>query len=156
MRNKLFAVAFAVAVFGIGEIASAAVTKAWYDPATGNVTIRDIEAGKLIGGIQVKGANLDIDPAPDALGGFVDTSISGEISWLFFTPKTADTNLGNVFPTGLTKSALDSGYFAGLVVQGSGNPDPVGVPFAVPEPASIAMAGLAMIGCLAARRRVNG
>jgi hypothetical protein len=154
MRNTLIAVVFAVIASVVAQSASAQGT-AVYDPATGNIKLTGV-AG--VGGIQVKGPNLDLDPAPDALGGFVDTGISGEISWLFFTPKAGEVGLGNLFPTQLRQNVLDSSYFAGVVIAGSGVETPVGLQItgglpAIPEPASIAMASLGVIGFLAMRRR---
>lgn len=153
MRNKMIAVAFALAFSAVAQMASAQGT-AVYDPATGNIRLMGVSG---VGGIQVKGPSLDLDPAPDALGGFVDSSIAGEISWLFFTPKAGEVDLGNLFPTQLFQTDIDASYFAGVVIAGSGNEVPVGLPISgglnIPEPATFAMAGLGMIGFLAVRRR---
>lgn len=150
--RKIYALVAAVVVAGLAANAVAA-PMAVYDPASGGISLNEVAN---VGGISLKGPNLRTNPAPDALGGFVDTSIAGEISWLFFVPKNGNVPLGNLLPAGLLQSTLASQYFAGVVIQGSGVADPQALPLTggiIPEPGTFAMAGLALVGVVGAARR---
>ena len=137
--------------------------QAVYDPATGNVVIEGIDG---IGGIQFRSdENAGTDTLnggeADNNGGFVTPTSEQQLDWLFFDPggKSSPINLGNVAPTGLFQDRLDNNYFLGVVITGSGVSDPRANPVPIvggniiPEPTTVLLAGMGLVGLMAGRRR---
>lgn len=147
---------FAVAVALMSAGSAIAQESAVYDPATGNVVLNG--AGN-VGGIRADGPGVPVNPA-NSLGGFA-TPGADTVSWLFFSPLNGDGfNLGNIFPTQLEQTALDANYFVGVVITGSGISDPRGIEITgglttvIPEPATMVLAGMSLLGLVAVKRRL--
>jgi hypothetical protein len=152
--TKTFALILAaITLIGAGSRQAAAqafsLATAGYDPQSGDVVVKTND-NILFGGMLLKGPNLIIEPSPDPLGGFVDVSIPGEISWLLFRPKTGEIPLGRLLPPGLSLATLNSDYDIRIDVQGSEYPEGYRFPFVlleVPEPSACGLllcSGLAL------------
>ncbi len=135
-----------------------------YDPATGAINFMNVT--DLVGlRINANDASLIGGQATDlggaAAGGFgvVNDQAPNFIEWGNLTGMTfADEFSGNIFPTGLLQTQIDAAYEA--VFRSSAAPT-VDVSFAitgglgttVPEPTTMVMAGLGIIGLVSRRRR---
>jgi len=131
-----------------------------YDPVTGDVTI-DWEGNTLISYV-LKNATNSFIPGNHStilLGSF-PTATSNELSesTSFAEPGVTTRSMGNVFPTGLDLTGLQSMLTVNSIILSLGGPQ---IPFdlvvlgpAVPEPSTWALAAMAMLGLgLIARRR---
>lgn len=91
-------------------------------------------------------------PAPTA-GGNPD-----ELNWSIFDTNTGDGNIPGVFPYHMARVLYTPGG-SGVVTAKMFDTTNAGVgesftaPYGIPEPASVALAGLAMVGIMAIRRR---
>ena len=148
---------------------SAFAASAVYDPATGSISIDDLSGlSGDVGGIQLLtsdngGSDPLVEGNADALGGLLSSTGDQQLNWLFLqakTPADAPLSLGNVAPTGVLQSAIEANYFLGLVISGSGVADPRANPVpitggldVIPEPATMMLAGVCLVGCVATRRR---
>jgi hypothetical protein len=145
-------VAFAIAVFAFAQNVQAQES-VMYDPATGAVTFMALENA---GALQLGGPGVPATD-PDPAGGLVE--VNGEmVTWAFLLgSKNGDLPAGELLPAGLFQDQLDGDYIAGVVITGSGNPDMRPIPFTggliIPEPTTLLLAGLGMIGLVAMRRR---
>jgi len=172
--NRGFAtVALLVATMFLASPALATVTPAGdldpaipdliYDSATGDVTI-DWEGNTLISYVLKNGSNSFIpgNHSTILLGSF-PTATSNELSesTSFAEPGVTTRSMGNVFPTGMNLTGLQSLLTVNSIILSLGGPQ---IPFdlvvindapPVPEPAAIAMAamGLLGIGLIGWRRR---
>ncbi len=133
-----------------------------YDPVTGEVVI-DWDGNTLISYVLKNATNSFIPVAhSNILLGSFPTKTSNELSesTSFAEPGVTTKSMGNVFPTGLDLSGLQSMLTVNSIVQNLGGPQ---VPFdlvvlgpAVPEPSTAilaATAGLAGLSALRKRRR---
>jgi len=148
--RSFFSVALSLSLFCFASDANAQFVE--YDPATGNVTFQELNN---VGGIRLVGPGVPVVD-PDGLGGFPDTSIANEVSWLFFTAKNGELDMGNLFPTGLWVHEIEADYSAFFVITGGGGaqePAPIlgGI---IPEPSTMLMAGMGMLGLVLRRRRL--
>ncbi|MCG8448946.1 MAG: PEP-CTERM sorting domain-containing protein [Pirellulales bacterium] len=140
-----------------------------YDKGTGNVRVR--ADGATIGSFNLQSAgnfsppadfsDLDNDVLGGALTGLTDNDnnqigwISGAVTSGIGFDGPADADLGNVFPTGLTLTGLQSlltnnAWASPVGVSGSGAFDLQ----VVPEPASMLLLGLGGLALAGIRRRV--
>jgi len=142
----------------IGTSAAFAQESVEYDPATGNIVFKDLDNA---GSLQVRGPGVPAN-TPGDLGGLVETDeMLNQVTWAFLLgSKNGDLDGGPVFPTNLLQSTLDSDYFAGVVITGSGNSNFRQLPISggldvIPEPSTLLLSSLGLVG-LAFRRRRNG
>ncbi|HCK42630.1 MAG TPA: hypothetical protein DHW22_13475 [Planctomycetaceae bacterium] len=162
MKRNFFVMLALSAVFLVNSASAALV--ATYDPANGEVTFSDVSA--LVGlrinasdASLIEGAATNLDGAASGFFGVVNDSAPNFIEWGNLTGMTfADEFSGNIFPTGLLQTQIDAAYEA--VFRSSAAPT-VDVSFAitgglgttVPEPTTMVMAGLGIIGLVSRRRR---
>ena len=152
--RKIASLLVAAVVVSICSVASATPT-AYYDPATGSLTIKT-DPGVALGVVNFKSAAGTLSaPAANVLPGVnKDTGDLPNFLVLFNAPASEQGGfgheLGNIVTPGTPISDLSLGYF---VQFGSGAEQVGNVELRVPEPATLAMAGLGLIGIVAAARR---
>ena len=163
---RKFALAL-VAVFALAQTAQAAPIQGIIEAATGATTLRGF-TGEVFGAL--RGPEASLTPAGALPSGTLtlDATLPGEIAYLGLSGINGEINVGNVVKTGLTdfsafKVAYQTSFTSDLVELG--NPTIVAsiaaIPagqaglfvVAVPEPATLALAGMAVVGLVAVRRR---
>ncbi len=160
MRNIL---TLTIALTGLCLVAGDALAQtAVYDPATGSIVLNGLDN---VGGIQLSttdngGADSLVEANGQALGGFLSATGGQQLDWLFFSAlNDGPFDLGTVAKTGLLQTAIEANYFLGVVITGSGDSDPRNNPIAitgglvVPEPATMMLVGMGLIGFIGTRRR---
>lgn len=154
MRNLLIALTVS-AITAVAAQTANAQAQGIYDPDTGDLVISGFSN---LGGLRLAGPGVPAN-SPDALGGFADESIPGEVSWLFFAPKNETLGVGPLLPTDLFQSQFDQDEYQAFWVEtgAGGNQVPIaitgGLTEVIPEPGTIALAGLGLIGLGLVRRR---
>lgn len=125
---------------------------ATYDPTSGSITLTGFG---LISGIGLFANHNDGEDdlftasANDfGMTAIVGVSSSQIINWLFFEPFGDLHPLGEVAMTGLLQTTLDEHYFLNVQISGAGDvvtrvPITGGL---IPEPSTMALAGLAILG----------
>lgn len=163
---RKIALAF-VAVLALVQVAQAAPIQGIVDPSTGATTISGF-TGEIFGAL--RGAETSLVPASALANGSytLDATLPGEIAYLGLGGIQGTLNVGNVVKGGLTVAdlaALKVAYqvsFTSEVVElpaqfvTSTAQIPAGVAglfVLVPEPATMALAGMGLIGLIAVRRR---
>ena len=154
MIRKFVAVAAMFAVVAASSVAQAAPVVATYDWLTGNVTFTGFtgEIGVTLYGAEgdLQKANAPILPLP----GSTDTGLEGEITFANFGGFQGSLDAKTIIKPGLPEAqfALFSVQTqVDFVNRGVGTFNVINY---VPEPATIAMAGMGLIGIVAARRRL--
>lgn len=151
--RKILALAV-VALLGFAGVASAA-PKAIYNPVTGNVMfVNDTAAALPAAYLQSASANLADPSSLLSIDGAVADNADFPAGYTYLNLPVGSFNTGNTVKVGTPIADLSFGYYEGSLTT----PPKVGVvelAAVVPEPATLAMAGLGMIGFVAMRRR-NG
>lgn len=149
MLRKIALAFVAVTFVSIATDVASAAPKAIYDPATGNVKFDGFDNVFSARFFSTSGA---LKPNLGADLGFALTEKTATLySWLTFGPgiTNASLNVGDIVTPGTPLADLSFDYAAGSLTA----PITPGVIELVPEPATFAMAGIGLIGCVAARRR---
>jgi len=124
-----------------------------YNPATGEV-ILDVDGSSIIG-YSLKSAGAFLAGGHTPILGGVSTSLPTELAEAALSSN--DGSIGLVFPTGLDLAGLSALLTENTVSTGLGAPlvpfDLVVLGPAVPEPATLLLAALALLGLVTAGRR---
>ncbi len=162
MRSILTIVLVAVCAFTFVAPANAAPL-ATYDPGTGGVTFSDVSAivGLRINSLGtplVSGQATDLGGAAVPPFGVVNDQAPNFIEWgSLIGLNFASAFAGNVFPLGLFQTPeVDGGLQFLYRTSAAPTVDVTGQivgGLAIPEPGTIALAGLGLVGLLASRRR---
>jgi len=165
---RKFAFAF-VALLAVAQVAQAAPIQGVIDGGTG-ATVFNGFTGEVFGALRGAEASLLPANALDATGLTKDATLPGEIAYLGLSGIQGAINVGNVVKTGLSIAdlgALKLAYqvsFTSDIVElpatfvtsaGAIPAGQAGLFVVVPEPATMALAGMGLIGLIAVRRR-NG
>lgn len=152
--RKILALIVAATVLGAAGSAMAVPT-AFYNPATGGIFMKN-DTGAPLGAFALisAGGKVKTDAgAFAAVGGatFDPGDLPGGFTYLTFPATNTDFGLsiGNVITPGTPSSDLSSIYYVNL----STGVQSQGAIVEIPEPATIAMGGLGLIGIVAAARR---
>ena len=158
MRNIFTAAVVLVALVAFTAVSNAE-TLARYDIATGSITFEDVTS--LVGlrinssdASLIGGQATDLDGAAAGSFGVVNDQAPNFYEWgnllgMTFTSSVA----GNIFPTGLVQSDLDTNYVFKYRTSAAPTVDVFGPIVGVPEPTTLGLAGLGLIGFVARRRR---
>ncbi len=146
MKN-IIAIAVTIAVVTSAQFANAVPT-ATYDPATGNISWSDIGDPTVVLLLISEGGNLL--NGNDFGGGVDNGDVPNAITWFSLPPIAVDGALpaGNIVNPGTDIGDLSVQFFESLT--GGSAPGEVR---AIPEPGSIALASMGLIGLVALRRR---
>lgn len=152
--RKLLALIVAATVVGAAGSAMAVPT-AFYNPATGGIFMKN-DTGAALGAFAVlsAGGNVKTDGGLfSAVNGatFDPGDLPAGFTYLTFPATATDFGLsiGNVITPGTPTADLSSIYYVNL----STGVQSQGLIVEIPEPATIAMGGLGLVGIVAAARR---
>ena len=152
--RKILALIVAATVVGAAGSALAVPT-AFYNPGTGGIYMKN-DTGAALGAFAVisAGSNVKTDGglfAPVGGAQFDPGDLPGGFTYLTFPATNTEFGLsiGNVITPGTPVSDLSSIYYVNL----STGVQSQGLVVEIPEPATIAMGGLGLIGVVAAARR---
>lgn len=165
---RKFALAF-VALLALAQVAQAAPIVGVVDAATGATKIKGF-TGEIFGALRGPEANL-LPAGAQANGSYtLDATLPGEIAYLGLGGINGELNVGNVVKTGLSiadlsnlKVAYQLSFTSDIVEltptfvtsEAAIPGGQAGLFVVVPEPATMALAGMGLIGLIAVRRR-NG
>jgi hypothetical protein len=148
--RKIFALAIAVVLCSAGV--SQAVPTVWYNAVTGNVEFQNDTANPLAvayitsGSGKLSGTPLDI-PGAETDPGDLPSALT------YLNLPAGKFSAGNVVEPGTLITDIGFKYFATF---GAGAQEQTGLVLpsvVIPEPATLAMAGMGLIGFIAVRRR---
>jgi hypothetical protein len=149
--RKIVATVFAVCAMGWAGVASAA-PKATYNPATGNVVFSN-DSGATLPAAYLLSASGNLADAANLLDipGAVADPGDFPLGYTYLNLPVGTHNTGNTVKPGTPLADLSFAYYVGAltnpVTQGT-----VELSAVIPEPATLAMAGLGLIGLVAVRR----
>jgi hypothetical protein len=164
MRIK-FAALF-VALIAVAQAAQAAPISAVLDSATGITTVGGL-TGEIYISLRGADANLNRPGATPISGATLDNFVEGEVTYLNLGGFQGSVSMGPSAKAGAALDVLDDYRFAWqlnfsseiveLVPTVVAAAPPVGTPgffvIGVPEPATMAMAGMGLVGMIAVARR---
>jgi hypothetical protein len=135
-----------------GGVADDGQTSVSYNPGTGEVAV-DAPAGVELTSINIDSAGgIFTGDAAQNLGGSFDNDADGNIFKATFGGSFGSLSFGNVAQTGLAKDFVLNDLTVVGSLAGGGDLGAVDLIY-VPEPSSVVLALLAMVGMLAAGRR---
>ncbi len=145
-----------VALFAFSSVAVAQPV-ATYDPATGGITFTAVDS---LVGLRINANATLPDSTPTDLDGAAAGNfgvVNGQptfVEWGNLIGMTFNSAFGgNVLPTGLDQPGLDSGFVFLYRTSTAPGVDETGQLVAVPEPSSLMLAGLGLVGFISRRRR---
>lgn len=158
-----------VALLGfVSAVQAAPIQGVGKGSTTGNVTVTGL-TGEVFVALRGPDELLDRAAAADVSGLTKDATLPGEVAYLGLSGINAPVNMGNVIKPGLTalqlgefKLAYQATFVSEIVelpavVVAPGFQPPAGVAGlwveGIPEPATMALAGLGMIGMVTVARR---
>jgi hypothetical protein len=157
MTKNFFACVAALVVVA-GAVSSVQATEAWYDPATGNIRlVLDPNIG--VAGFEAQGALEFNAAASGQLGAIAPAQKDAKVLAYFSATGLAagDFTITGILPTGLIPTKVGNERH---LTQVGFSYTPVGleaviapVRVEIPEPATLAMAGMGLIGVVATLRR---
>jgi hypothetical protein len=164
---RKFALAF-VALLALAQVAQAAPIQGVVDAATGATRMQGF-TGEIFGAIRGPEANLLPANALPSGSLTLDATLPGEIAYLGLGGINGQVNVGNVVKAGLSVADLSNlkvayqlsftseivEFTPTFVTSEAAIPQTAGLFVVVPEPATMALAGMGLIGLIAVRRR-NG
>jgi hypothetical protein len=154
------AVAF-VAIAGLAASANAQTAVAKYDPVTGNIKL-NLSSNIAVAGFEAQGSLEFNAAASGQLGAIAPAQKDAKVLAYFSATGLAqgDYTILNILPTNLVPTKVGEEFH---LTQLGFSYTPVGAPSiiapvlvdvaVIPEPATLAMAGLGMIGVVATMRR---
>lgn len=128
-----------------------AVPTATYNPATGNIKLSN-DTGANLSNIFLQSTAGTITGQPSAVAGSTLDNGDVPVALTYLVFPVGEFDLGNIITPGTDKSDLSLAYFRqfGVTPQETGA---VVLAPAVPEPATVGLAGMALIGLGSRRRR---
>ena len=131
-----------------------AQTSLVYNPSTGELSV-DPAVGKNLTSINIESAGSKFigpyTPKPPVLSGSFDNFAANNIFKATFGSNFGAVSFGNVLPTGLNLATLVGDMTVVGSLDGGGPLGAVDM-YVIPEPSTMILLGLAMIGLLVARR----
>jgi hypothetical protein len=163
MRMKFAALA-GVALLGLTQVAPAAPIQAVLDPSTGIMTVAGL-TGEIYISLRGPDENLNRAAAAPIAGATLDNFVEGEVTYLNLGGFQGDVSMGPAAKAGAPLNVLDDYRFAwqqnfsSEIVEWAptlifSQPGQAGFfILGIPEPATMAMAGMGLVGMLAVARR---
>jgi hypothetical protein len=148
--RKFIACVAVITVVAFSAVAQAA-PKAVYNPSTGNVMFVN-DSGSALPAAYLQSASGALAASSSLLEipGAVKDDADFPMGYTYLNLPAGEFNTGNTVTPGTALADLSFGYYVGSLTT---QPLVGVVEIAVPEPATIAMAGMGLIGVVAARRR---